>query len=197
MRRVCIIRHGRTEANENHLYCGSTDVPLSVGGRRALIAKRSKLHYPEPEGFAFYTSGLLRTEETLAVIYGNVPHTALAGFAEMDFGEFEMRAYEELRNNSSYIEWIKGDNESNACPGGESGNDMVLRVLNCLTSLMKESDGDLMIVTHGGPAAAVMQSLFPSECRSRYEWQPMQGEGYEILFDGTSSVRYSNIPKEF
>ena len=30
---VFLIRHGRTLANEQHLYCGSTDLPLSRAGR--------------------------------------------------------------------------------------------------------------------------------------------------------------------
>lgn len=34
--RILLLRHGITEANEKHLYCGSTDLPLSPGGRAAL-----------------------------------------------------------------------------------------------------------------------------------------------------------------
>ena len=30
---IYLIRHGKTEANEKHLYCGSTDLPLSEKGR--------------------------------------------------------------------------------------------------------------------------------------------------------------------
>ena len=26
--KLILIRHGKTVANENHLYCGSTDLPL-------------------------------------------------------------------------------------------------------------------------------------------------------------------------
>ena len=29
---IYLIRHGKTEANERHLYCGSTDLPLSDAG---------------------------------------------------------------------------------------------------------------------------------------------------------------------
>ena len=34
--RILLLRHGITEANEKHLYCGSTDLPLSRAGREAL-----------------------------------------------------------------------------------------------------------------------------------------------------------------
>ena len=36
MSAVYLIRHGRTEANEKHLYCGSSDLPLSVSGAEEL-----------------------------------------------------------------------------------------------------------------------------------------------------------------
>ena len=31
---IYLIRHGKTEANEKHLYCGSTDLPLSDVGKK-------------------------------------------------------------------------------------------------------------------------------------------------------------------
>lgn len=34
MSRLYLIRHGNTEANLQHRYCGSTDLPLSQPGRR-------------------------------------------------------------------------------------------------------------------------------------------------------------------
>ena len=33
---IYLIRHGKTEANEKHLYCGSTDLPLSEAGKEEL-----------------------------------------------------------------------------------------------------------------------------------------------------------------
>ena len=38
---IYLIRHGKTEANEKHLYCGSTDLPLSEAGK----AELQVLHY--------------------------------------------------------------------------------------------------------------------------------------------------------
>ena len=37
MKRCMLIRHGRTEANEKWLYCGSTDLSLSDAGREELL----------------------------------------------------------------------------------------------------------------------------------------------------------------
>ena len=38
--RLILIRHGKTEANEKHLYCGSTDLPLSEAGKAALLGRK-------------------------------------------------------------------------------------------------------------------------------------------------------------
>ena len=39
--RILLLRHGITEANEKHLYCGSTDLPLSPP-RRASAAGNAR-----------------------------------------------------------------------------------------------------------------------------------------------------------
>ena len=171
--KLILIRHGMTEANEKHLYCGSTDLPLSEAGRAAL-ARRS---LPALADLRIVTSGLLRCEQTLEALYGDVPHKTDAAFREMDFGAFEMRSYEQMKDEPAYLEWISGENEANVCPGGESGNQMKARVLAGIERL--RADGrDTILVTHGGVIAAIMANLFPNENRNLYQWQPVPGGGY-------------------
>ena len=177
--KLILIRHGMTEANEKRLYCGSTDLPLSPSGRAALEERKKTATYPSPEGMRILTSGMLRCEETLAVLYGDLPHTPDPAFREMDFGAFEMRSYEEMKDDPAYIAWISGDNEANVTPGGESGSGMTERVLCGLDRLLSEGR-DTLLVTHGGVIAAIMARLFPGEGKNRYEWQPKPGGGYEI-----------------
>ena len=95
---IYLIRHGKTLANEEHRYCGSTDLPLSEGGRAELNA----LTYRLPEGLRFVTSGMLRTEQTLQALFGDVPHSQDPRFREVDFGDFEMGTYEELKGTPAY-----------------------------------------------------------------------------------------------
>jgi alpha-ribazole phosphatase len=177
--RIILIRHGKTEANEKHLYCGKTDLSLSENGREELIRKKHNRVYPSASGFSVITSGKKRCEETLNIIYGNIPHTQNEAFCEMDFGAFEMRSYEEMKNDPSYIAWISGDNEKNVCPGGESGEIMQKRVIDGLNETIADCK-DFLLVTHGGVIAVIMAELFPEEEKNRYEWQPVAGEGYMI-----------------
>ena len=187
--KLILIRHGKTEANEKHLYCGSTDLALSESGITELHERKSTLEYPPIDGFRILTSGMLRCEETLGILYGDVPHETNEAFREMDFGAFEMRSYEEMKNDPDYIAWITGDNEANVTPGGESGNQMTGRVIDGLTRLMEEGR-DTLLVTHGGVIAAVMAYLFAAEGKNRYEWQPKPGGGYVV---DTQKLSYSMV----
>lgn len=180
--KLVLIRHGVTAANEKHLYCGSTDIGLSDAGRTALARRKEVAEYPDVSGLRVVTSGKKRCEETLEILYGNVEHEIDPAFCEIDFGAFEMRSYEELKNDPAYIEWITGDNERNIAPGGESGEIMTKRVLEGLERLIA-GGRDTLLVTHGGVIAAIMAHLFPGEGKNRYEWQPSPGGGYLIDFN--------------
>lgn len=178
---IYLIRHGKTRANEAHLYCGSTDLPLSEAGKAELV----KLHYGvTPE--RFLTSGMRRTNETLRILFGDVPFTPVPEFREVDFGAFEMHSYEELRENAGYQRWITGDNEKNVPPGGESGARMTARVTAAFSAL-RQLPGDTVLVTHGGVIAAIMAFCFPEENKTRYQWQPAPGHGY-VLEENTYRV---------
>lgn len=170
-----LIRHGRTQANEKRLYCGSTDLPLSEAGIESL----KKIKYRVPQDCIFVTSGMRRTEQTLRYLFGEVPFKADERFREVDFGVFEMKSYEQLKDRDDYQKWLLGDNEKNIPPGGESGFWMRQRVLEGLKELQKEPK-DVVLVTHGGVIAAMMSELFWQEGKNRYQWQPQPGHGYII-----------------
>lgn len=177
---VYLIRHGMTVANEKHLYCGSTDLPLSETG----VSELCKLRYTIPCD-RFVTSGKKRTEETLELLFGKVPHQVEPAFREVDFGLFEMQSYETLRHRPDYQAWISGDNERNVPPGGESGEQMARRVLGAFSQIRE----DTVIITHGGVIAAIMAHCFPEMRKNRYQWQPQPGHGYAL-----SGHTYLEIP---
>ena len=178
-----LIRHGKTAANEAHLYCGSSDVPLSAAGE----AELRRLHYFLKET-RFVTSGMRRTEQTLQLLFGDVPHEIEPAFREIDFGRFELHSYEELKNDEAYLRWISSDNHRNVPPDGESGAQMEQRVLAAFEALQEENQPTVLI-THGGVIACIMARLFPEENKNRYQWQPEPGHGYAVM-DGC----YERIP---
>ena len=186
MKFIYLFRHGLTKEAELHLYCGSTDVPLSPKGKKLLQSQKAKM--PCLEGFEFYTSGMKRSNQTATILYPDKILKTDSRLCEMDFGLFECKSYDELKDYDLYQKWIQGNNVENICPHGESGAMMKARVLSFFNEILNSKEKNkIAIFTHGGPIAAVMEFLFPQENKNRYEWQCGFGKGYFVKLDGDNS----------
>lgn len=188
---IHLIRHGKTKANEQKLYCGATDLPLSENGISELMDLKMQGIYP-PNADLYFTSGLIRTEQTLNLLYGSVHRATLPQFTEYHFGEFEMKSYELLKEQSNYQAWIT--DESVPCPGGDSKQDFNKRILKgfeLLTENLKH-EKILFAVCHGGVISCIMEYLFPNT-RNFYEWQPKPGRGYTLVYSSNKLQFYKSI----
>lgn len=187
--KLLLLRHGQTEATRLHCYCGSTDVPLSEEGRAALsgVTVPPMIHY--------YTSGMRRANETMELLCPGISYDEIPALREMDFGVFEMKTYEMLRDDPDYQTWITGDNEHNICPGGESGAAALERAMTALQELIAKGE-DTVVVSHGGVVAGAMNAWFPGTGKSRYQWQSRPGHGYLVEFAGDCPVDYREFPEK-
>lgn len=176
MKILYLIRHSLTEANERRLYGGSTDSPLSQRGRALALERGSGLAPCD----LYVSSGMRRARETLFCMTGKEPDQILAGLGEMDFGAFEMRSYEELKDDPRYIRWIEDESGAVACPGGESRAAFRDRVLAAGETLLSLPAQRVFAVCHGGVIVNLMQAWFPEADRNFYQWQPAACEGYRI-----------------
>ena len=190
---IYFIRHGKTPANEGKLYCGQTDLPLSDEGVSNLDDLKKKGIYPNGIDL-FFTSGLLRTEQTLELIYGSVHREAIPDLAEYKFGCFEMKGHRELEDNSDYQAWISDDTGSVPCPGGENKQQFVCRILNGYKLLLEKSRlaGAVLAIGHGGVITYIMDHLFP-DVRHFYEWQPEPGRGYMLVYTSKVLQGYKEV----
>ena len=134
---ICLIRHGLTEGNLRRLYYGASDISLSGKGEEELRRLAAEGIYPAAEEADFYTTGMIRTEQTLKLIYGKQEHQVLPLLREMDFGEFEMRNYEELKDDPAYREWISDKSGMTPPPGGESIQQFAARIREGFEDLKK------------------------------------------------------------
>jgi alpha-ribazole phosphatase len=183
MGKIHLIRHGKTYANEKRLYCGSTDLPLSEEGEKEIAQLKLQGIYPEAD--LYFTSGLLRCEQTLDIIYGEVKREAAPELAEFGFGAFELKSYEQLKEEQAYQAWITDQTGDYRCPGGESKNQFERRVIGGFEDILKKlrqkgGNFSAFTVCHGGAIAAVMEYLFPG-IKNFYEWQPGPGRGYTLI----------------
>ena len=197
MKYILLLRHGSTKANEKFLYCGKTDIGLTDKGKTDLLEKSE--HYqkrlslyqkPDAVNVKYFTSGMKRTNETAEILFNTRNYVCLPGFQEINFGIYEMKSYEELKDRQDYKEWISGDFYSNVPKGGGSGNQMKERVLAAFDKLSNELVAEpeemmYVLVCHGGVIAAVMEHLFPDYAKNLYEWQPKRGCGYLLTYSDT------------
>lgn len=182
MSTIILLRHGITEGNKRRLYYGSTDLPLIEEGIEAIKIRREAGIYPDISGFDVITTDLIRTEQTLFNIYGEIEHIKDPRMREFSFGDFEMHTYDELKDREDYQAWITGDNWRNICPNGESGEIMLNRSLEAMKDYLGRN---CLIVCHGGVIAGLMLKWFPGDETAEhfYAWQPSPCEGYKITFD--------------
>jgi len=185
--KITLIRHGQTRANIKRLYCGVTDLPLIQIGIDELRAK----NYVASLSAVFVTSGLKRAAQSLEILYGKEPDVVLDNFNEMNFGDFEMMHYDQMRTDPEYIRFITGD-ASVACPNGESRAVFTERVRRGYNELLAIGAENVVVVTHGGVIATIMDWLFPNK-KNFYEWQPACGEGYVLESEDKKTWNWSML----
>ncbi len=196
--KIILIRHGITIGNERRLYYGSTDVPLAEKGKEQLQKQKEEGLYPYSDTAEFYTSGMLRTEQTLEIIYGDRPHKKIEELRELNFGDFEMKRYEELNDNPDYQAWIMSGNDDAKPPNGESMKAFGERIRAGFKELVKENrlqmlkfrneekEAMTICICHGGVISAIMDSIWPGVEKNFYEWIPDPGHGYTLLVEDCS-----------
>ena len=191
--KIHIIRHGSTLANEKKLYCGQTDLPLSRKGIDEINQYKKMGIYPKTPDL-FFVSNLTRTKETLSLIYGSVDGVPLPQFAEFNFGEFEMKSYEELKEQPEYQAWAYDEAGLTPCPDGECKAQFTQRVLEGFEVLTRKATGanEIFVVSHGGVIVSIMEYLF-SDAFHFYQWLPKTGRGYTLIRSINKGYKYKKI----
>ena len=135
--RIYLIRHGKTEGNRNHWYYGSTDLPLTEEGAGEIEAYAEEGIYPEiPENADFYTTGLIRTDQTLEAIYGKHEHSAIPKLQEIDFGKAECMTYDDLKQFDNFEKWAWDTTGDVRIADAETANEFHARIYEGLKELL-------------------------------------------------------------
>lgn len=199
--KITWIRHGMTRANEENRYLGKTDEPLSEKGIRFLQEKKKKSFFNAPE--FLYASPMKRCVQTAEILFRRKP-VLIPEWKEMDFGQFEGKNYEELKDNPDYQKWIDS-NGTLPFPGGEPREQFIRRSMEGFDWMMSdiliksekntriqngtetqdlknncETEIPVVAVVHGGTIMAVLSSLTGGEY---FDFQVKNGEGYETVLE--------------
>ncbi|NHF74306.1 histidine phosphatase family protein [Paracoccus xiamenensis] len=142
-----LMRHGQTEWNAAGRMQGHQDSPLTVLGRQQ-AARQADIMAPilaTGQQVARISSPLGRAVQTAEIVFAGQDFTTDARFREISVGEFEGRtrgdieaAYPDLFANT-WLGWY------DRAPGGETLNDLRVRV----TEALSELTGPTAIVCHG------------------------------------------------
>jgi broad specificity phosphatase PhoE len=142
MTRLWLIRHGEPLAGLN--------AGLSGKGQAQMAQVAEDLR-AEPIA-AIYTSPQLRALESTRILAGGLPFEVVADLREIDFGDFEGLAYDEIaaRYPNLYRQWMETPTEVRF-PNGETFSEMRVRVLRAFDAIRRERAGQTaVIVSHGG-----------------------------------------------
>lgn len=173
--RICLVRHGETEANAQRRYLGRSDPPLSEKGREELV----------PAGLAVgevYVSPMLRAVQTAEILFPGTRLLPVPELREMDFGVFEGRTYQELSGMAAYQAWVDG-NCLGDIPGGEGKASFCQRTNRAFAALVErglEAGTELLaVVAHGGTQMAVLER-YARPGGDYFSWQRPHGCGYML-----------------
>lgn len=186
----CIfIRHGSTASNREHRYLGKTDEPLDETGIQQIKQAAGSGIYDRAKNIKIYSSPLCRCIQTAKIIFPDVEPKLVEDFSEMDFGEFELKNYEELSSDTRYRDtyqaWIDSGGTL-AFPGGESREEFIERCVRGFEQTIAALEGNdiAVFVVHGGTIMAIMSHY----CGGDYfDYQVKNGCGYSCVIDINNS----------
>ena len=182
---VHLIRHEKTEANVERRYIGWTDQPILN------VAPRIMTH----DTVIVYGSQLRRCKQTAKLYFPKARYIAQTGLNEIDFGEFEMKTYDDLKHVQLYRDWID-DPIAVTPPNGEDFLAFKTRVLQTFSEIVT-STGTYTFVVHGGVIRVLLEQFLPTKQAFRDTYvahhteYTLTWELIDQLKEGASCTSYS------
>lgn len=186
---ITLIRHGMTKENERSAYIGWSDSPLSEKGRDKVesyseLWKNNSIEY-------VFSSDLVRCVETANILFPHQPLQKIRNLREMNFGKWEKKTYEELKNIPAYREWL----DHMFVSGPDDGEDFPTfskRVEAAFAevkhNMLEDALTDVAVVTHGGVIRCLLTMLVNSN-KTFFDWKIPYGSGYRLCWKKESFRR--------
>lgn len=190
MIKIVLIRHSITKGNLEKRYIGITDEPLIDKGIDLLK------HKSYPKADIIYSSPYKRAIQTANIIYKNQKLVISDDLKECDFGRFENKNYEDLKNDKDYKMWLESSGRL-PFPSGENQKDFRERIINefnkIIFSIIKLKYKSASLIVHGGTIMAILNK-YNLENKLFYDYQVKNAEGYIVWIN---EEEWINNKKEF
>lgn len=149
MIKIIAIRHGETDCNKEDRLQGSRgpDLPLNDAGRKVILALRDSL-FIKPE--VMYVSPSMRTRETAEMLneHFRIPLVIAPLLIERDFGTLSGKLRSTI-NPQILEDDLEGHYDYRPF-GGESIEDVTLRIQTFIAALSTRNEEVVMLITHRG-----------------------------------------------
>ena len=181
---LILIRHGTTRGNQEKRFIGTLDVPLAPQGE----ALARQVGPTLPRVAHIYRSPLLRCRQTAQLLWPGVEMTVIDELRETDFGPFEGKNHEELKDDPLYQAWIGQGDRLNfaAMPVGETAEQVVDRVSLGLAKLVRDAAARgyerVGVVSHGGALMGLLSQYGRPE-RAYYGWMCPNCGGFRMALN--------------
>jgi probable phosphoglycerate mutase len=182
-----IVRHGQTDLNKQGIVQGrGRDTDLNDEGR-----KQAQQFFEAYKSIPFnkiYISKLKRTQQSIQPFIDlGIPYEKLSGLDELAWGIYEgtpntpetKAAFLQLMR-----EWVSGNLDAKF-ENGESPNEVRLRQLEALQTIMSHTEEDLVLICMHGRALRLLLCLLTGKPLTEMDSFPHQNLVlYQVTFDG-------------
>lgn len=156
------MRHGQTDWNRDKRIQGRTDTDLSEQGRD--MARQWGASLADNQFDCILTSTLSRAGQTVAILneaLGGLPVHTDERLAEQDWGEWTGLTKDELEG--AFASQVKKQEKRGFAfqpPGGESRDDLLMRVCDALLDFSEaHPEARVLVVTHSGVLKCLTYAL--------------------------------------
>ncbi len=164
IRNIYLLRHTDPQNYRSNMQArccigGCTDVSLSNHGQ--IQAQKLKEYFDNKAIDLIYSSPMKRCIETAKIIANQKKRIVLTEqLREINMGAWEGLTFEEIRDQYQKVYDARGKDILNiAPPGGESFVDCAARVNRAFKSILENSHGNIIIISHAGANRTILSKL--------------------------------------
>lgn len=175
--KLLLVRHALTTYNLERRFLGTTDVAIAPEGAAQALALAKEV----PVVDHIYISPLVRCRQTAALIWPTVPFTIVPELRENDFGPFEGKTHEELKDDEIYNLWLSYPEDPSVMPMVEDIVAFGKRASEALEIIVTHARvggfRSVGIVSHGGTLMSMLVRHGRPE-KDYYSWRMENCGGY-------------------